>query len=504
MTSDDFNKLFYSHSAACNEGFLSRSQWRTKGRIVSGNAVPSIVVKRVLRSQGRPFAPVIEELEGDVFLFVDDGYCVFSIDQTVIKTLSSCVSSNSTVNECITPPPTSTSITMLNNIIENNEKPTKSRTITKKREVNKVCKNEKLIKSLIEKKVYNPTNIDLKKLPDWCKEHEEAIRCILHIIHYRHSIEAIPKEQFVHLKAAYLRLQIPEWNKIKPSLLRAGIIETDHFYIEGQKSFGYRAGEQFRRSTYRLTEIKTSMPKEVDDANDFPLPVHTWLKKQAQRIAVANDEESDQLQIIKDGVWQFNSKDEFGWRFHSNLTRLKAETRKSLRVHGKPLVEIDIKNSQPLFLAKLLKERGIYGCDKYIAICQQDLYAYLAAKAGGSRAEAKAAIIETVFFARLGERHPIKTLFKQEFPSVWEFIEKIKKKDYKKLARLLQRSEAQFVIYTVCERIRKENPELFVATIHDSILHLAKDSGYIRAVLEGEFAKYGLKPKLEVKNYGSV
>lgn len=166
------------------------------------------------------------------------------------------------------------------------------------------------------------------------------------------------------------------------------------------------------------------------------------------------------------------------------------------------MVEIDIKNSQPLFLAKLLKERGIASCEKYIEIGQQDLYGHLAAMTGITRAEAKSAVIETVFFARLGARHPIKTLFKTEFHEVWQFIERIKKRDYKKLARLLQRTEAQFIIYTVCERIRKEIPETFVATIHDSILHLPRDSEYIRAVLEGEFAKWGLKPRLEVKNYG--
>jgi hypothetical protein len=251
-----------------------------------------------------------------------------------------------------------------------------------------------------------------------------------------------------------------------------------------------------------LIAIKTTSPKKQNDDNPKPLPVHTWLKKQAQRIEVADDETSDQLKIIKDGLWKFNSKDAFGWRFHSNLTRLKTEGRKTLRINGKPLVEIDIKNSQPLFLAKLLKERGVEGCDKFIDICQQDLYAYLAVIAGVTRSEAKTAVIETVFFARIGAKHRIKTLFKAEFPKVWQFIEGIKKKDHKKLARLLQRTEAQFIIYTVCERIRNEAPETFIATIHDSILHLPKDSEYVRAVLDSEFAKYGLKPKLEVTYAG--
>jgi hypothetical protein len=388
---------------------------------------------------------------------------------------------------------------MRDTTIETNEKHHNSRSIRGKQKVNKTCKTEKLIKPLIEKKVYTPTSLDL---PDWCKEDEEAIRHILHIIHYRHCIEAIPKEAFVPLKAAYLRRQIPGWHTLKRKFLRAGIIETDHFYIEGQKCFGYRAGERFRAAPYRLVTIKTTIPAEGNDDNAFAAPVHTWLKRQAQRIAVANDGTSDQLQIIGDGLWRFNSRDTFGWRFHSNLTRLKTEARRALRVNGRPLVEIDIKNSQPLFLAKLLKERGIVGCERYIEICQRDLYAYIAAKARITRAEAKAAIIETVFFARLGARHAVKTLFKREFPEVWQFIEGVKKKDHRKLARLLQRTEAKFVIYSVCERIRMENPEMFIATIHDSILHLPKDSAYVRAVLEAEFAKWGLKPRLEIENYG--
>ena len=439
---------------------------------------------------------ILHSLIKEMVLFANDCFQMLSFSH---KSLSPCILIHHNISKCITPPPTSTPITMRGTITETNEKHHNSRSIRRRQEVNKTCKTEKLIKPLIEKTIYNPTKLDLL---DSCKDNEEAIRCILHIIHYRHCMEALPREALVPLKAAYLRRQIPGWNAIKQGLLRDGIIETDHFYVEGQKCFGYRAGERFRGSPYRLVTIKTNIPNESNDDNAFATPVCTWLKRQAQRIAVANDETSDQLQIIRDGFWRFNSRDAFGWRFHSNLTRLKAEARKALRVNGQPLAEIDIKNSQPLFLGKLLKERGVVGCEKYIEICQQDLYAYIAAKAGVTRAEAKVAIIETVFFARLGARHAIKTLFKQEFPEVWRFIEGVKKKDFRKLARLLQRTEAQFVIYTVCERIRKENPGMFVATIHDSILHLPTDSAYVRAVLDAEFAQWGLKPRLEITNYG--
>ena len=461
--------------------------------------IVATVFNQFVKEQGffsRSASLVLQNIINSVILFANDYFQMFSFSH---KSLSPCILIHHNISKCITPPPTSTPITMRDTIIETTGIHHIPRSIRGHQKVNNICKTEKLIKQLFEKKVYNPTNLDLQ---DLCKEDEEAIRYILHIIHYRHCIEAIPKEAFVPLKAAYLRRQIPGWNTIKQGLLRAGIIETDHFYIEGQKCFGYRAGERFRASPYRLVTIKTNIPKESNDDNAFATPVCTWLKRQAQRIAVANDETTDQLQIIRDGLWRFNSRDTFGWRFHSNLTRLKTEARRALRVNGKPLAEIDIKNSQPLFLAKLLKERGVVGCEKYIEICQQDLYAYIAAKAGLTRAEAKAAIIETVFFARLGARHAIKTQFKREFPEVWRFIEGVKKKDFRKLARLLQRTEAQFVIYTVCERIRKERPEMFVATIHDSILHRPMDSAYVRAVLDAEFANWGLKPRLEITNYG--
>lgn len=55
------------------------------------------------------------------------------------------------------------------------------------------------------------------------------------------------------------------------------------------------------------------------------------------------------------------------------------------------------------------------------------------------------------------------------------------------------------MIFTVCERIRRERPDCWLTTIHDSVLCLPEDGEYVRNVMADEFEKLGIKPTLEVK-----
>ena len=58
-------------------------------------------------------------------------------------------------------------------------------------------------------------------------------------------------------------------------------------------------------------------------------------------------------------------------------------------------------------------------------------------------------------------------------------------------------------IYTVCERIRKERPDCWVATIHDSILTLPDNVEYVLSVMRDEFGKLGVAPRLEPRQPGT-
>lgn len=97
------------------------------------------------------------------------------------------------------------------------------------------------------------------------------------------------------------------------------------------------------------------------------------------------------MQAVNDGCIAFNPEDEFGRRYHSNLTNLRSELRKYLRVDGQPLVQIDISNSQPLFQAVVAEQRGVT-CPAYKQVCEEGrLYEFLGEKTGLTRERTKEA-----------------------------------------------------------------------------------------------------------------
>jgi hypothetical protein len=73
-------------------------------------------------------------------------------------------------------------------------------------------------------------------------------------------------------------------------------------------------------------------------------------------------------------------------------------------------------------------------------------------------------------------------------------------KPHNRLAKLAQQTEANFLIYGgVCDRIRREEPDCWISTIHDSILVQPEWAEYVRGVMSDEFGKLGVQPRLEVE-----
>ena len=169
------------------------------------------------------------------------------------------------------------------------------------------------------------------------------------------------------------------------------------------------------------------------------------------------DDDRQALQLVNDGSRVYNAEDERGGRFHSNLTNMRSDLRQHLRVDGKRLVRIDLKNSQPMSLVVQLDKAGVE-CDRYRRVCEDgSLYELLAAGSGLTRAEAKAELIQSVFFGRRGTRSKVEA-FRREFGTVWKFIREVKAKGRAELACLLQRTESDLVVRTACEALRREHP----------------------------------------------
>ena len=101
------------------------------------------------------------------------------------------------------------------------------------------------------------------------------------------------------------------------------------------------------------------------------------------------------------------------------------------------------------------------------------------------------------FFAKNGFRSTAKSIFEREFPKMAAFIRNVKENDYKRLARQMQIAERKFVIDTVCERLKRLEPEMFMSTIHDSVVAQKSDCDLVLSVMKDEFALRGVYPRLE-------
>lgn len=366
--------------------------------------------------------------------------------------------------------------------------------------------------------VYIPETFDPNTLPE---PHRDGCLYLIGQIYLCRILDRLDRDSYVNLMADHLRA-IMGWREAdtaKRILLGRKIVECDHHYEKGRKALGYRLfDEELRHATHRLVKIdhptiRRNTIKRHRSA--VGKRVHQWLSDQLDHITIegpAAYHEAEQLadretkllayrgsiQAILDGYLDFNV-DDFAGRVHTNFTRLKRELKKHVRIDGQRPVEVDIRNSQPLFLALCLKANGVEDRE-YSELCEQGrLYDHIASLGGWTRDEAKEGLIATTFFGKNHQTNEVKRLFDRTFPAVAEYIRRTKAKDYKRLSQQLQRAEAKYIIHGVCDRIRKERPATRLTTIHDSILTTPEAAEYVMVVMAEEFATLGVGPRLEAE-----
>jgi hypothetical protein len=190
-------------------------------------------------------------------------------------------------------------------------------------------------------------------------------------------------------------------------------------------------------------------------------------------------------------------------RVHTNLTNLKKIHRKHLKFKGESLIQVDIKNSQPLFLNVLLKKAVNDGLIKDAP----DVHEYQKLTEAGKfydecaeilnikndKNQLKNFLFRYVFFGRRMSRK-----FAARFPSVAKVVRFYKRKNYCNLARELQRAEAHIMYDLICNRIMKERPEVCLLTIHDCIMTQSNYAEWVASVIMEEFGKIGLGVAVEI------
>lgn len=221
--------------------------------------------------------------------------------------------------------------------------------------------------------IYVPENFDPEVLPADLKPHADSARYILHRIIWGQVMKRRTINNYVALKFDYLREVIPDRiiAPLKRALIAANVIECDDYYIEGQKSLGYRLGLSY----WKVRIIRVAVSDEATATKirvvrrakikKVRLDVHRWLRSQFKRLeldlplALSLLSGHHRFELIKIPVEQIaDNESDFSvcryGRVHSSLTRCSSQIRPAMHVSGESLISLDVANSQPLFLSLLV------------------------------------------------------------------------------------------------------------------------------------------------------
>lgn len=186
--------------------------------------------------------------------------------------------------------------------------------------------------------------------------------------------------------------------------------------------------------------------------------------------------------------------DHYG-RMHSNFTILKSFIRKNcLLIDNEETTEIDIPNSQPLFLSKLIKEIQSRWVNKEelelfsALVTSGKFYQYLIDELKlKDKSEAKELTYKVLFGKNLVSSKSDKKFVKL-FPTIHHFIKLYKKdyNDYKILSHTLQRMESELVFKSVIKTIMLIDPQIKIITIHDSIIVPKKYKDIVQSVFNSK------------------
>jgi hypothetical protein len=367
------------------------------------------------------------------------------------------------------------------------------------------------------------------------------------------------------IKIEYIRKLVPQGDKYLTGLIHQGIIQRSGTPVENQSCYKYCFAPEYEskyisttlsnaKLIYRIDRAREEMRKEANKT------VRGHVTGQVKYLRLLTIEpgyknflnanltaETDQYNFIEASALRiingdiYYSIDVTSRRFHSNLTNMAKDLRKYLRINGEPLVNIDIKNSQPYlstiiltnpvkvswltenpafaFVLQSLKVSPNEDVKKYISLVASGrLYEYLMtefAKEGLilTREETKVQMLR-ILFAR--NRKPkdetnakARQVFKDRFPTVHRKFSKVrghnrgdKFTNFKRFAILLQRIESYLMLDVILKRIYKEFPGTIAVTIHDSIMTgiLTNNVEAVRKIMTEELANFvGLPPKIKIE-----
>lgn len=405
---------------------------------------------------------------------------------------------------------------------------------------------------------YIPSNFDFEKLfPDCLKYRDKYYYFIHKIIEERIFDKRYEKDSFIHLYSEVIKniIGVRIFYKMRYNLLNKNVIEINHRYSDILHfSKGYRLTDTFsgvkhkkvniedEKILQRVNRYKLKLTNDIPEGSEYKFLYNNLNKINIDHLEALNFINQNYsfdpyiFNSFKISIDYINDKsfffvvDNIAGRVHTNISNLSRELRPFLNFEGKPLINIDISNSQPFLFNTLIQNyfvkypqhyylhniNNLQSISPYVVhfkdielferlTSEGRFYEYLMKKAGiknEDRQKFKKDFFGKVFFCNSNDKYVYKEtkLFRELFPNVYKVILHYKKEDYKQLAINLQKTEANLMINKVCKRISEERPDIFVTTIHDSILTTSENKDYICNIILNEFEKnYNLKPSIKIE-----
>lgn len=186
--------------------------------------------------------------------------------------------------------------------------------------------------------------------------------------------------------------------------------------------------------------------------------------------------------------------DDYG-RLHTNFTILKSFIRKNcLTIDGEETCEIDIKNSQPLFLCKLIQDTQTAWVNKdefrffKQLVVSGNFYQYLMQVTGEKDRKVIKEMTYKVLFGHNRSNSKVDIIFCSNFPTIHNFIKLYKKefRSHKVLAHDLQRAESNLIYNKIIKKIMLIFPDIKIVTVHDSLIFSKKWKNEIEQIFNNE------------------
>jgi hypothetical protein len=414
---------------------------------------------------------------------------------------------------------------------------------------------------LIPEKVYNNLSVISDLLhPDIKGFSIDNLKEIISII----ACHIQKSDGFAPLKIVFLKKLVPQADKYLSGLIDAGIVLREGQYIPGEVSYKYRFAPEYESKFKSVLLTNAKLIRRIESVHHELLKeasksvrYYSEQTKYLKQLTIADDysnfieshytSETDQYNSIMGSATRIINKDIFysidntSGRFHSNITNMAKGLRPYLRIKGEPLVNIDIKNSQPYLSTILLTDPGkvsyLTNNPVFALLLQslkvslnQDVKNYITLVISGqlyeflmsefdkegltlSRTETKRQVLRILFARNRMPKEEInkkcRLIFKDRFPTVHRIFSKVrghekgdKFQNFKRFAILLQRIESYLMLDVILKRIYKELPGTIAVTVHDSIMTgiLTNNVEAVRKIMIEELTFFiGFQPQIKIE-----